>query len=408
MRGTGKNVSKPAGKVTFNAGIGTRLRRVGRSLFVLVRLDHAEKQAMSAPEDVARATAAMEIANSAVPTEQMVGTFTTATARGVAVGLTGDPAAKAGLREWLTQFTEEMGRLGLTGNVGPTHPAWRTNLDHLALAPRGAYPASFVGYRVTGYTALNDRTRGWNVKPDTTRRVGDHFQTQANSLPERQTWASLIGSSVPIATGDTGRWIGAASAHGSDPKMTDHVLDDGSGFHEVSLSNHGQCVAQSIVPNGDWRALLEAKRNDLLAAPEAADVGMIKSVGFQATSWSDADLRQSHRTVLLPIDFRKNRHLWDQYVIDAAGINLLTSQHLSHAHNLDDWTLEEVAPDRFLVSARDLEPWFGRGVADQQTIARARDDFGDMILGWDTILANPGPYTSTNPETIGRTASYPY
>lgn len=77
-------------------------------------------------------------------------------------------------------------------------------------------------------------------------------------------------------------------------------------------------------------------------------------------------------------------------------------KHLQHARDLSDWTIEEVAPDRFLLSASDLEPWYAGTAAPPEIVEKARADFGDMILTWDTILANPGPYTSTHPSVVGR------
>ncbi len=372
----------------------------------MVRLHGVKRGNLPAVDHVARVTAAMDMSNSAVPTDKAVGSFAVATVRGVAVALTSDRAANSSLREWLTIFADEMTGSGLSGRVG-TIQAWSPDIDHLLSTGR-TYPASFIGYRVTEYTSLTDRSHGWNVTPDITAWIADQHQAFADSLPDVQSWASLIGSSVPIPTAETAAWLKAASPHGSDPKTAYHALTDASAYHKVSLSGQGEFVAQSIVPTEDWQSLLDTKRQTLLAAAGSADVGMIKNIGSQATTWSNVDLRKLHRTVLWPPDYLCNRHLWDEYVIDAAGISLLTDKHLSHANSLEDWIIEEVAPNRFLVSARDLVPWFGGFVPDQEIIERARADFGDMIMSWDAILANPGPYTVTYPEMIGRLAEEPY
>jgi hypothetical protein len=50
----------------------------------------------------------------------------------------------------------------------------------------------------------------------------------------------------------------------------------------------------------------------------------------------------------------------------------------------------------------DLEPWYAEVAANEATIAKARADFGEMILTWDAILANPGPYTVTSAGIVGR------
>ncbi len=55
-----------------------------------------------------------------------------------------------------------------------------------------------------------------------------------------------------------------------------------------------------------------------------------------------------------------------------------------------------------LVKATDLAPWYAHLTAPREVIEQARDDFGDMILTWDTILAEPGPYSVTEGTIVGR------
>jgi hypothetical protein len=148
--------------------------------------------------------------------------------------------------------------------------------------------------------------------------------------------------------------------------------------------------------------LVEEMTQALLVDPEAADVGMVKNAGAQRTStWSDVETRR-HKPVRMVTDYKNSRHLWGRHVIDAHGINLLTDEHLAAARDLSTWKVEQVSGHRHLVSAHDLEPWYAHNAPDPQTLARARVDFGDMILSWDTILANPGPYTNSDTAIIGR------
>jgi hypothetical protein len=87
---------------------------------------------------------------------------------------------------------------------------------------------------------------------------------------------------------------------------------------------------------------------------------------------------------------RQARHLMAHYVVDAQPVQLLTTAHLDKAHDLGNWLVEEVAPDRFLVTARDLDPWLAQPGLDLKRRStylfapglkeRAREEFGDMIL----------------------------
>ena len=101
-----------------------------------------------------------------------------------------------------------------------------------------------------------------------------------------------------------------------------------------------------------------------------------------------------HETACPSRDYIRNRHLWGEFVVDAAGVNLLTERHLAHAHDLSNWELEQVTPRRFIVSSKRLEDWLGGEAATPATVAEARHDFGDMILTWHVIAARPGPYTT--------------
>lgn len=75
----------------------------------------------------------------------------------------------------------------------------------------------------------------------------------------------------------------------------------------------------------------------------------------------------------------RNNHLIDRLVLDAHAIQILTDKHLERAHNLDNWTITNIAPDRYLVSAPNLEDWLTNATPDPDTLAQARHDFGTMI-----------------------------
>lgn len=85
-------------------------------------------------------------------------------------------------------------------------------------------------------------------------------------------------------------------------------------------------------------------------------------------------------------------------MLDAHGIQLLTGRHLDRAGDLGGWDIREVAPDRYLVEAADLEPWFGQDAPNQEVLESARNDFGDMVITWEHVTAEPGPYTKPRPQ----------
>jgi hypothetical protein len=83
-------------------------------------------------------------------------------------------------------------------------------------------------------------------------------------------------------------------------------------------------------------------------------------------------------------------------VPDAFGVQLVTGRHLAHAHDLSRSHVTGVAEDRWLVAAHDLAAWFrplepsavrSRQFPDPALRARAREDFGAMILTRETAAA---------------------
>lgn len=115
------------------------------------------------------------------------------------------------------------------------------------------------------------------------------------------------------------------------------------------------------------------------------------------TTWSDLaavrpplpHVRESH--------VRYNRHLYIRYLPDAYGVQLLTDAHLANANALSDWVIEPLGAGKHLVQAQDLESWYATIDPDPDTLAKARADFGGMILAPEIIVANPPPWDPTVP-----------
>lgn len=83
--------------------------------------------------------------------------------------------------------------------------------------------------------------------------------------------------------------------------------------------------------------------------------------------------------------FRAQWRRWDEFVVDAFGIQVLTDKHLARANRVDAWTTTRVDAHHYLVEARDLGPWYGKPLAwrdrlDPVLLQQARNDFGEMIL----------------------------
>lgn len=104
-------------------------------------------------------------------------------------------------------------------------------------------------------------------------------------------------------------------------------------------------------------------------------------------------------TSLLDVPWVGVPQLWSRYLPDAYAVQVVTDEHLAKAHDLSSWHVETVAPGRHLVRAKDLQPWFNldanlgpydpetqsmRQFPDDEVLDKARHDFGEMILSYET------------------------
>lgn len=246
---------------------------------------------------------------------------------------------------------------------------------------------------------------GWRVDDDLVAKVAEGLQAWAGSQVDgAEAWAYLWVGAVPISRERVGEFM-AACTRKSGYLSVAFVNTGPSRVDEFGLHTLGKFTSQVVDPNAHWRDLLDLQIAKLLIDPAALDVGLIKNGYVMSRDWMNVSIdvgEDQHKTVRTPLDYEMNRHLWSEYVIDAAGVSLLTSQHLAKANDLSNWDITEVAPQRYLVKARDLAAWFEPIVPDDHVIEQARADFGDAILSWDAILANPGPLTQTDPAIIGR------
>jgi hypothetical protein len=142
------------------------------------------------------------------------------------------------------------------------------------------------------------------------------------------------------------------------------------------------------VPTPDWRDQAATVTAPLLHRPEKLDYAMIRpdralagGLGWMANNRSEPYVDDSL--------WQSNRHMWSCLVPDAHGCQLVTRQHLERARDLSAWSVTEVAADRFLVQSTDLAPWWDTSTPDPDTLARARSDFGDMIMTRADIEADP-------------------
>jgi hypothetical protein len=86
---------------------------------------------------------------------------------------------------------------------------------------------------------------------------------------------------------------------------------------------------------------------------------------------------------------RRARHLLAKYAVDAYVAQVLTSDHLAQAGALGSYVVEDLGADRYLVVARDPEPWMAGLNPEPGVLERARGELGGSLLTREIVMANP-------------------
>ena len=160
----------------------------------------------------------------------------------------------------------------------------------------------------------------------------------------------------------------------------------------VDFERQGRVTCQDVDPALGPRDQLALLLECVAWRPDAIDYAFITfDHGGMGNVWTGDYAQYQLPNGLTEPYLRGHRPVLSTRVPDAFGIQVLTDAHLQHAHDLTDWTIEEIAPGRHLVTARDLDPWLvAPGPIHPRNpwrfspppaalIDKARADFGDMI-----------------------------
>lgn len=125
---------------------------------------------------------------------------------------------------------------------------------------------------------------------------------------------------------------------------------------------------------------VEAAIGLMTAVPEATDVAFVQYANGIYSAWTGIRISRPQLVGIEDYHFRYNLDLRPLFVPDARGAMVLTDAHLGRARDLTDWSVESLGHGRHLVQARDLAAWFAQPEPAPDVLAKARADFGPMIL----------------------------
>lgn len=136
-------------------------------------------------------------------------------------------------------------------------------------------------------------------------------------------------------------------------------LEPGPAFRECLVWRTGSLVFRGCDPDDNWQNRVQRLTELLVTQGAQLDVGLI---GHISKPWG------------LP-----NRHLWARWIPSPAGVMLLNDYHVQKLPPLPDWTRTQISAHRWLVQARDLEPWYARPAPDPETLAAARAELAPAL-----------------------------
>lgn len=165
---------------------------------------------------------------------------------------------------------------------------------------------------------------------------------------------------------------------------------------QVWFDQLGQVVLAEGHRDTTWRDDVASLAEPLVRAAPVLEQGLIRDARMPLPMWSQVvnqypPLPPYPGPRLRGTLMVESRHLAARYVHDAYGVQLVTGAHLAAVRDLSGWHAREVAPDRFLVEARDTAAWFAGEEPDPAVLAAARSDFGAAILTPETFATEPPP-----------------
>jgi len=292
---------------------------------------------------------------------------------------------------WIELLAHRFAEGGIVGSltggrsVNETTIKWATELGESVSYPRPGLENQPVHHRWCGLFGYRSDARWWEAGSewscgqDSLGRAADHAlewmcaeggRVMANVDLRANFWVDPSAAAT-IFKSEAGRSGTAVSkVFNEERSETREVVK--SWFNEIAL-----VVQSSRTP---WQEMISELRAALTAAPlQWLSIAMISHADWAGLLSSGAKPHYDRSGY----QWYPNR--WDEFTLDPCGIQILTDKHLAQAHDLTDWQTTRLDEHHFLVESRDLDAWYSHPLRlheslDSELMARARSDFGQMIL----------------------------
>lgn len=241
----------------------------------------------------------------------------------------------------------------------------------------------------------DDRGRFWGVDEATTEYVCEQMIHWVH-MPRATEWIANGGENSFQTRGLDHARSAAEMVHDIGFVDVEAALTTPLRYRTAMIRPHGEIAVRVVDPTMGWPDRLAAVKELLTWSPPRSDYGYVCHMSGASIL---EDLGKTW-PFIKQSKMRYNRPLLTSFVPDAYGIQLLRDAHLERANDLSDWDITPLPNGRHLVVARDLDAWYrpieglneheswdpaNMKPADDAVIAKARADFGDMILTLETI-----------------------
>lgn len=247
--------------------------------------------------------------------------------------------------------------------------------------PRGRDPEPqltvFAAYSTDDLSAVpsDHRAATWSVDETTTRHLAEQAVHWAYTRGCRQHLRRADWWVEPIGLDHGPALAQGCHRYGSAEVRCAH--DEPFRSRHASFEPNGRATYQVTDPTAPWADRLDALRAVLSWTPPRTDLGMLRHGLGGSSVWGRPTVPWPH---VSDTALTYNQPLLASFVPDVSGIQLLTDAHLARATDLSGWHVRSLGGGRHLVEHPNLETWYAAAAPPDDVLARARADFGGLIL----------------------------
>lgn len=312
------------------------------------------------------------------------------------VALMSRAGTEEGVRAWFAAFAQHLESLGKSGRVTAAPEAFFPEWLSGGQVPQQL--TAYVSSQTKDLALLDDdeQRRAWHVPRALTAQIAD----------AATSWGRFVGADVYLYRNihqirSKNPDVGASMTAGVEKfgmAGVTYLRSEPRRFTSASMSPLGRTCYGVMDGTMSWQDRLAQVTRAMTAFPSDSDLAFIRHSKALTISWGDLAGARPALPHVKEYHVRYNRHLNGHYIPDAHGVQLLTDAHLAHATDLSDWNITSLGGGKHLVQAKDLQLWYASIDPEPETLAKARADFGGMILTPEIIADNPPPWSRPTPQ----------